>query len=161
MVFLNACDGDIEMTAKKLNRYYEIKRTVPEFFTNRDVESEEIQKCLDNLHYVALPVTPDDCYLILHRLRTFQPKEYNFESAVKTYIMKAEEYAYNNGPRAGTIFIDDLKGASLGHVFRPSMSSVRKGLRFLQEGFVTLYQTFYLRVIYLCRAWQSSWSAPY
>lgn len=133
LLFLNCCEGNIDETVEKLETYYEIKRSMPEFFANRDVKSETIQHCFDCLAYVALPVTPDNCNLIVQRLRSTNPKDYMFEDAVKTYIMKAEEYSYNNGPRSGTIFLNDLRGATIWHLFRVSLSSISKGMKFLQE----------------------------
>lgn len=133
-MFLNICNGDVDLAAKKLDKYYELKQAMPEFFGNRDMDLPEIQNALDNLYYVALPLTPDDCYLLLHKANSPYPKDYHFDAALKTFIMKTEVYAYNNGPRSGSVFIDDLKGVCFGHLFRPSLSSIRKSLRFLQEG---------------------------
>lgn len=133
LLFLNSCNGDIEATAKRLERYYELKKACPEFFDNRDVDSESIQHCLKSLAYVALPLTPNNQNVILHKLISHDPKDYVFDDSTKTFIMKAEIYAYKNGPRSGTIFINDLKGATIWHSLRPSLSSIRKGLKFLQE----------------------------
>lgn len=36
------------------------------------------------------------------------------------------------GPRSGGILIFDLKNVKFGHIFRPSLHSVKKGLEFLQ-----------------------------
>lgn len=49
-------------------------------------------------------------------------------------MSSAEAYAYRNGPRSGTVFIFDLKGVSFWHLFQPSVSSVRKGIRFMEDG---------------------------
>lgn len=82
---------------------------------------------------VALPVTPNNCNVILQKLRSHDPKDYVFDATLKTFIMKAETYCCENGPRSGTIFIDDLEGATIWHLFQPSISSIRKGMKFLQE----------------------------
>lgn len=134
MLFLNSCNGDVDATTNKLEKFYELKQSCPEFFANRDVDSEAIQNCLKNLVYVGLPVTPSNQNLILHKLISHNPKDYVFDDSVKTFIMKCETYAYQNGPRNGTIFLDDLQGTSIWHLFRPSISSIRKGLKFLQDG---------------------------
>jgi RNAse (barnase) inhibitor barstar len=118
---------------KKLEKFYALKQSCPEFFANRDVNSEAIQNCLKNLVYVALPVTPTNQNLILHKLISHDAKDYVFDDSVKTFVMKAEIYAYKNGPRSGTIFIDDLQGATIWHLFRPGLNSIRMGLKFLQE----------------------------
>ena len=110
-----------------------MKSSCPEFFANRDVNSGAIQNCLKNLVYVSLPITPNNQNLLLHKLISSDPTDYVFDDSIKTFVMKAEIYAYKNGPRSGTVFIDDLQGATIWHLFRPSLTSIRKGLRFLQE----------------------------
>lgn len=134
MLFLNAYKNDVDKSAKMIESFYKMKKATPEFFANRDVESKEIQAALDHQDYVALPLTPDDNYLIFHRLSSFEPIHYVFDEAVKTFIITSEAYAYRNGPRAGTIFVFDLRGVRFGHLFRPGVNSVRKGMRFLEEG---------------------------
>lgn len=131
---MNAFKNDVEKSAVKLESFYKLKKTTPEFFANRDLESKEIQAALDHQDYVALPVTDDNCNLIFHRLSSYEPSHYVFDDAVKTYIITNEAYAYHNGPRSGTIFVLDLKGASFRHLFQPSISSIRKGVRFLEDG---------------------------
>lgn len=96
--------------------------------------SEEIQAALDHQDYVALPVTPDNCNLIFHRLSSSEPKHYVFDEAVKTFIVTSEAYTYRNGPRDGTIFVFDLRGVRFGHLFQPGINSVRKGIRFMEDG---------------------------
>lgn len=133
-MFLNAFKNDIDKSAEKLENFYRLKRTTPEFFKNRDVKSEEIQSSLDHQDYVALPVTPDNYNLIFHRLSSPEAKHYVFDEAVKTFVITCESYAYKNGPRSGTIFIFDLKGVGFWHLFQPSFGSIRKGIRFLEDG---------------------------
>jgi hypothetical protein len=131
---LNACKSDVDKSVVLIENYYRIKQSAPEFFANRNVESEEIQKCLKNQNYVALPVTPDNNMLIFHSLRNTDPSSYDFDSAAKTYIMTSEAYTFEHGPRSGVIYLFDLKGLSYRFLFKPSVSSMRKGLRFLEEG---------------------------
>lgn len=70
-----------------IDNYYKIKQSAPEFFANRHVDSKEIQTTLDNLDYVALPITPDNCHLVFHRLSNYDPKVFNFDSASKALFM--------------------------------------------------------------------------
>lgn len=135
LIFLNSCNGDIDKTVQKLEKYYELKRSMPEFFSNRDLSSDEVQHCLDKFIYVSLPTT-DDCYVLLHRLKSFDPKDYTFDEGVKTFIMKTEACAFKDGPHRGSgiMFVDDLEGATIWHLFQPCLNSIRKGLKFLQEG---------------------------
>jgi hypothetical protein len=87
LLFLNACGSDIDKSVNLIENHFKIKKSAPEFFANRNVESEEIQKCLKNQNYVALPLTADNNILIFHSLRNFDASNYDFDSAAKTYIM--------------------------------------------------------------------------
>lgn len=117
-----------------LENYYRLKAETPEFFFNRDTASKEIQSSLDHQDFIALPATKENYLLIFHRLSSFEPQHYVFDEAVKTFIITNEADAYLNGPRDGAIFIFDLRGVRFTHLFRPSVSSVRKGMRFLEDG---------------------------
>jgi hypothetical protein len=125
--------GKIDETVKKFRSYYKSKREAPEFFSDRDPESKEITHCLNHQYYVSLPVTPDNCNLIFFCLKDNDPKNYNYDSALKTYIMLTECYMFQNGPRPDSIFLCDMKGASFRHALRVSLSSIRKGMHFLQN----------------------------
>lgn len=50
------------------------------------------------------------------------------------HFSSAEAYAYHNGPRSGTIFVFDLRGVGFRHLFQPGISSIRKGIRFMEDG---------------------------
>lgn len=45
-----------------------------------------------------------------------------------------EARTFEMGPRDGTIFLYDLKGSGFKHLLRATISSVRKGIDFLQSG---------------------------
>lgn len=132
--FLIASKKDVDKALTLIINHYAIKKECPEFFHNRNVKAEGIQRSLKNQDFVILPSTRDHCSLILFRLSSFDPKDYDFEFAAKTYIMTFETAIFNNGPQNGMVGLIDMRGSRFGHLFRPSISSVRKGLRLLQEG---------------------------
>lgn len=133
MLFLNYSMGDTKRAAKRINKYYKQKHSSPEFFKNRNLDSEEIQKSLDTVITVDLPVTPDNCFTICNKLRSFDPEDYDFDACCKVMIMKAEACTLKNGPRDGIIFINDMEGSRSSHMLRPKINSIRKSLKFLQE----------------------------
>lgn len=106
---------------------------MPEFFHNRNPESVEVRQCLDNQYYATFPPSPDNGNLIYTALSNYEPQSYVFDEACKTFIMLSEAYLHKNGPRADTIFVFDLKGVQIGHIFRPGISSIRKGMNFLEN----------------------------
>ena len=91
LLFLNACKNDVDKCVLLVENYYKIKKSTPEFFSNRNLDSEDIQKCLKYQNYVALPITPDNNMLIFHSLRNFVASNYDFDAAAKTFIMTSGE----------------------------------------------------------------------
>jgi hypothetical protein len=94
LLFLNAGNSDLEKAATKIEIYYELKQTVPEFFSNRDLESEAIQSSLDHQDFVDLPITPDNSMLFFHQLSSHEPKHYVFDEAVKTFAVSVGEQRF-------------------------------------------------------------------
>lgn len=89
--FLVACGNNKEKAIKLISNHYDIKRNSPEFFKHRDVDSAEVQSCLRNQNFVILPSTPDNCNLLLFRLSSYEPSDYDFDHTAKTYIMSFGE----------------------------------------------------------------------
>lgn len=132
--FLDACDKNIDETRKVLKIYYDIRKTSPELFSNRDPISAPIQQCLQNQDYFPLPTTPSGYSVVFHRLKNSRASNYQFDEAIKTYFMTIDSCLYSQGPRPGIIFLFDMKNVGLMHLTRINMSSVRKFFSYLQEG---------------------------
>lgn len=90
-MFSNAGKGDIERSSKWIHVYYKMKRNSPEFFANRDVASDGVQDSLKNQINLILPVH-DACNILLHKIKSSEPKAYVFDEAIKTFIMMAGEF---------------------------------------------------------------------
>jgi hypothetical protein len=69
------------------------------------VKAVEVQKSLSNQNFVILPSTPDNCTLILFRLSSYEPSDYDFDDTAKTYIMTFETAIFKNGPQNGMVFM--------------------------------------------------------
>lgn len=87
LMILVACDNDMDKSVKLLHNYCKFVKEAPEFFSNRDVESKEIQSSLDNQYYISLPPTPNNCNLVFYKLSNYEPKNLNFDDAEKTFLM--------------------------------------------------------------------------
>ena len=146
-----------------MEKYYQIKTSSPELFWNRDPESDALQLSFKVTQMSPLPITPNNYYVFMHRTVDLDPSKFSFDSIFKISMMmagrlflcnffffsifltwnssfiffydfiNAENAVISNGPRDGTILITDWKGASFGHIFRPSINSIRKGLDYLQN----------------------------
>ncbi|KAL7030133.1 hypothetical protein ACKWTF_006537 [Chironomus riparius] len=133
LIFLNGCEGDIEAAAKRIESYYNIKNSSPELFWNRDPESKELQFSFQIQQMATLPISPDNCVVFIHRTVDTDPHKYHYDDVFKMFMMMAEIAIFTNGPRNGSIFISDWTGAKFGHLFRASISSIRKSLDFVQN----------------------------
>lgn len=67
--------------------YCSLFRATPEFYKNRDVQSKEVQNCLNNQYYISLPPTPDDYNLIYFKFSNFDPDVFHFDDLEKTFLM--------------------------------------------------------------------------
>lgn len=48
LLFLNACDKNLDYTRKVIEDYYAARKNGPELFDNRDPTSPKIQQCLSS-----------------------------------------------------------------------------------------------------------------
>lgn len=64
-----------------------MKTTFTEFFNDRDPESPEIQKAFKNQNFAMFPMTPNENFVFYHGLHNVEPKNYDFDVAVKTFLM--------------------------------------------------------------------------
>ncbi|KAL7038240.1 hypothetical protein ACKWTF_009515 [Chironomus riparius] len=83
--------------------------------------------------FATFPVTACNCNIFYMALQNFDPKNYNFESSIKAFVMVAEAYLYRNGPRTDTILVFDMMGAKFRHSLKASMSSRKKVVNFLEN----------------------------
>lgn len=88
LCFLDVCD-DAQGAVKLAKNYYEIRKSGPELFNNRDLELPVIKQCIANQNYVCLPLTPKNECVIFHSLSNSVAKNYVFDEAVKTFVMLA------------------------------------------------------------------------
>ncbi|XP_070500264.1 alpha-tocopherol transfer protein-like [Chironomus tepperi] len=131
LFFLNRNRCDIDRVATLMENFYKNRTLVPEFFKNRDVFSKEIQNCLENQYYIILPVTSKNQMLFYHSIKNTDPNSYDFNSAIKVFCMLFEAHACIYGPLSEAVFIFDMGNISFRYLLKPSLSSVRRGFKFL------------------------------
>lgn len=51
-----------------------------------------------------------------------------------TFRLIIETCIYLHGPRNGFVFLFDMRGSRLGHMFQPRISSIRKLFRLIEDG---------------------------
>lgn len=94
LMVLIRCNKNIDKSVNLAETYVKMHREAIEFFGNRDVESKEVQHSFDHQIHLPLPPTPDccnrvtdNCNVILHKLATYEPKNYIFDYSEKAFLM--------------------------------------------------------------------------
>ena len=87
--FVYGCKLDVTRAKRVLDTYYTVRSTVPEFFSNRDPISADMQDCYSVVDYVPLPLlTPSGYRATLLRLRECDPDKFSVRS-ITTRILNS------------------------------------------------------------------------
>jgi len=135
--FLYGCKLNVERTKRVLDTYYMVRATVPEFFSDRDPLSRDMQLSFQHIHYVPLPVlTPLGYRPTLLRLADYDVKNFDICSLTTRIVMSLdarllEERCLNN------VMLVDLEGYTMGHFVKmsPTLAICRKALLCIQDAF--------------------------
>lgn len=84
---LVTCENNLGKSLRMLKTFFKNFKEHKEFFENRDVKSEDIQHALNNINYLLLPPTPNNYNLFLGNLACFDPKNFIFDSVLKTLFI--------------------------------------------------------------------------
>ncbi|XP_072934191.1 alpha-tocopherol transfer protein-like [Epargyreus clarus] len=135
LLFCNACYGDLDKTKACIERYYAIRKSTPEIFSNR-VLSDELKPSIEALEFSFLPEKSCEGYdIIYHRLHYTEPSKYFFEPGCKLLFMTVDACLSKRGPQPGYIFLFDMRGVKLGHLTRVSLSFQKEKQRTLRKFF--------------------------
>ena len=94
IVFLKGNKCDLVAAAKCIEKYYELKVSSPEFFWARNLELPELEFASKVHQMSTLPVSPDNCYVILLRLVDTDPQNYYYDDLFKLFGMMAGKHYY-------------------------------------------------------------------
>lgn len=132
-LFLLSCNNQADQTKTVIKSYYKIRQMAPELFTERRVNSDQLQKQLNVGGYCVLPCrTSDNCAIIVVRLQDSNYHNFNFESHVKIICMLLDSVSYDNPPD-GLISILDMQGTGIMHLSCIKLRLVRIFTRYVQE----------------------------
>ncbi|CAG5047144.1 unnamed protein product [Parnassius apollo] len=134
LLFYNACYGDLDKTKTCIEKYYGFRKSLPEFFDGRVINSEELKPSIEALEFSFLPGKSCEGYdIIYHRLYYTEPSKYHFEAGVKLLFMTVDACLHKRGPQPGYVFLFDMRGVKIGHITRVGLSSLRKFFQYVQE----------------------------
>jgi len=98
---------------------------------------KELRRLFCSSELVVLPKPDPKGYrIVLGRLRNHDPAKYSFTACVKVLQLVMETHSREQGTAPGFIFVYDMKGVTVAHLGRTSLSAVRQYLIYVQ---VTYY----------------------
>lgn len=92
LLFINVANGNVDDAARWLQNFYSIKQSSPEFFSNRNPESDASKFSYKTHHMSPLPTTPDNNFVFIHRIQNTEPRNYIFDDVVKMFFMMAGKF---------------------------------------------------------------------
>ncbi|XP_029164450.1 alpha-tocopherol transfer protein-like [Nylanderia fulva] len=133
--FLYNCKNSVEKCKLILERYYTVRTSLPEFFTDRDPLSRDIQDSVSVVDYFVLPSLTEEGYRVtIFRLRDTDVEKFSFQTIVKRILMILDARLWEESCLSN-IMIVDLEGLSTAHLakFIPTQSIVRRAMLAVQD----------------------------
>ncbi|XP_058456583.1 uncharacterized protein LOC131433978 [Malaya genurostris] len=134
ILFLHSNYHRIEPTKNTIDAFYTCRTHVPEFFSDRDMLSNELKTLMNLIVIVPLTIPTQDKYDVIYgKVINSDTTQFSFESALKYLTMIADVVQRESGAVHGYTFVLDMEGVTMGHVTKLSIGTVKKFLHFLQE----------------------------
>uniref|UniRef100_A0A1B6C799 CRAL-TRIO domain-containing protein n=1 Tax=Clastoptera arizonana TaxID=38151 RepID=A0A1B6C799_9HEMI len=134
VMFLKACEWDINETEKTMDGFYTFRTHIPEIFSGRDPLSKEIKDISQVMHVTALPRTdPDGNCIMFARLQNTDSSKFNFASVSKYFVMTSEVLQLKHGTFPGMVLVYDVKHLTFSHIMRSSWSVLNRYASYAQE----------------------------
>ncbi|XP_068087045.1 alpha-tocopherol transfer protein-like [Anabrus simplex] len=136
ILFLHSCYFKVEPTKKTIEVCYTIRTQTPELFGNMDPLSDDVQHAWKLVQITKLPEPdPEGRALVFGRLRDTDPHHFNFCNMLKLNHILTWSMLRDGGTNAGYVFIYDIAGFTLTHLSRIPLSTLKKHLTYVQEGY--------------------------
>ncbi|CAH0384285.1 unnamed protein product [Bemisia tabaci] len=134
--FIRGCKHDIERTKRKVDTYFTYRRTIPEFFQNRDPESKEILRASKQFKAFVLPdLTPDGARVTFHSFTNEPVEEFDPAALYKMLCMIGDVRMVEEPMISGDIFVFDVGHMTLTHVAKLATPLLKKILLTTQNAF--------------------------
>ncbi|KAG7190770.1 hypothetical protein KM043_006841 [Ampulex compressa] len=133
--FLFGCKNSIERCKSIMEKYFQARTVLTEFFSARDPLGQDIQECCETIDYFVLPSLTDEGHRVtILRLRNNDIEKLSIETITKRILMVLDlRLLEENG--LSNIMIFDVKGSTAAHVAKcsPTQTIVRKAMLAMQD----------------------------
>lgn len=124
--FLYGCKYDEERTKQVLEKYYTVRLTIPEFFSNRDPCQPGLVQSYDTVFIFTLPELTDEgyrvsiCGLLDSDINKWSVRDFTVRSLMNFDVRLLEESCL------GDVYIMDLSGFTFKHLSHYTIGFIKK-----------------------------------
>ncbi|XP_068141348.1 alpha-tocopherol transfer protein-like isoform X2 [Drosophila tropicalis] len=135
--------GNLEDTKKLIEVNYALRQKHPHLFIHRDPLDADSRRTFDYADILPLPgLTPEKYKVSLYRFRDFEPSKMHHTEDTRAFFMVADcrfitvdDPANDEVLSEGEVQIFDMKGTTMRHISRLTISTLRAYVKFLQLAF--------------------------
>ncbi|XP_070509933.1 alpha-tocopherol transfer protein-like [Chironomus tepperi] len=134
--YLQVYDFDIEKAKELLEINVRIRNKNQYIFTNRDINSEEIQRALNTVQVTSFPkLTKEKYHISGFRLINFDSHNFVTNDVVKYILMFQDMLNVKSPMTRGDMCIFDAKGLTIWHLMKmvSGVNAIRLFMRYVQE----------------------------
>ncbi|XP_069680007.1 retinol-binding protein pinta-like isoform X3 [Periplaneta americana] len=135
-LFLHSCERSLARTKATIEQYYTLRTHTPDLFGNRDPSGPDVKSQFGISQMMAMTrTTPEGYRVLLYRLTDYDSGKYSFIGMTKAFFMFNDVRLAEDGLEPGYVIVFDLKGATLGHLAKVTLTAVRKCMIYVQLHF--------------------------
>ncbi|XP_046980642.1 uncharacterized protein LOC124545744 [Schistocerca americana] len=136
IMFLHSCYYSLERAKQALDVCFTVRTHAPEVFENRAPDSADVQSAVNVIEACTLPHKDDKGNTIIFtRLKDTDPSKFNCDNIIKAALLGLEVLLKQNPTAPGYVFVFDPTGFGLQHISKVTISTIRKFMVYVQEGF--------------------------
>ncbi|XP_069680003.1 alpha-tocopherol transfer protein-like isoform X2 [Periplaneta americana] len=133
-LFLHSCERSLARTKATIEQYYTLRTHTPDLFGNRDPSGPDVKSQFGISQMMAMTrTTPEGYRVLLYRLTDYDSGKYSFIGMTKAFFMFNDVRLAEDGLEPGYVIVFDLKGATLGHLAKVTLTAVRKCMIYVQD----------------------------
>ncbi|KAH8386560.1 hypothetical protein KR093_001205 [Drosophila rubida] len=141
--FYQCMYGVVEDTKQLIELNYALRNKHPHLFIKRDPLDDDSRRTFDYADILPLPgLTPDKYKVSLYCFRDFEPSKMHHTEDTRAFFMVTDcrfitpdDAAHPDVLSVGEVQIFDMKGTTMRHISRLTISTLRAYVKFLQLAF--------------------------
>lgn len=141
--FYQCMYGDVEETKKLIEVNYALRNKHPHLFIQRDPQDDDSRRTFEYADILPLPgLTPEKYKVSLYCFRDFDPYKMHHTEDTRAFFMVTDcRFVTPDDPNdpdvlsEGEVQIFDMKGTTMRHISRLTISTLRAYIKFLQLAF--------------------------